>query len=382
MGKRVIILGGCGAMGSEATRDLARTSDFEQIVIADADLSRAQALAGELGGAGVCAIQVDANNEAALTQSLLGFDVVANCTTYHFGLIVTRAAINARVNYLDLGGLYNTPKQLLMDEEAQRAGVTICLGAGATPGVTNLMARAAADQLDQVDEVHIAFASFRSIAPSPGLLDTVLDEFSPSSRRFFWRDGEFIETPAFSGAKQVRFADPVGEIETFYVPHSETHTIHRFTGKGVRLVDVRGTWRPEIMRALRTFADLGLTGEATINLDGQNIPTRKLLRAHILEHAADFCGEGEWAFLLNVEVLGKHDGKSVRVEYVSRHPARDEWGTAATAMMTGIPASIAAQKLARGEVSRAGVLAPEACFEPASFFAELASRGIIVEQRT
>src|SRR6266403_627057 len=349
---KIIVLGGCGAMGSEATRDLSRTSDFEEIVIADADVARAQGLAVELGGGRVRGIQIDANNEAALTECLRGFDVVANCTTYHFGLIVTRAAINAGVNYLDLGGLYNTPKQLEMDEDARQAGVTICLGAGATPGVTNLMARAAADQLDQVDEVHIAFASFRSIAPSPGLLDTVLDEFSPDSKRFFWQAGEFIETPAFSGKKQVRFAAPIGEIETFYVPHSETHTIHRFLGKGIRLVDVRGTWRPEIMRALRTFADLGLTGEATVELAGHTIPTREFLRAHILEHAANFCGEGEWAFLLNVEVLGQQSGRASRIEYFSRHPARAEWGTAATAMMTGIPASIAAQKLARGEVSR------------------------------
>ena len=381
MGKRIIILGGCGAMGSEATRDLARTSDFEEIVIADFDLTRAKALAAELGGGRVRAIPVDANDEAALTESLRGFDVVANCTTYHFGVIATRAAINAGVNYLDLGGLYNTPKQLLMDDDARHAGVTICLGAGATPGVTNLMARAAADQLDQVHEVHISFASFRSIAPSPGLLDTVLDEFSPDSKRFYWQDGEFMETSAFSGAKQVRFADPVGEIETFYVPHSETHTIHRFIGKGVRRVDVRGAWRPEIMRALRTFADLGLTGAATIELDGQTILTRTFLRTHILKHAADFCGAGEWAFLLNVEVAGQQDGRATRIEYVTRHPARAEWGTAATAMMTGIPASIAAQKLARREVSRTGVLAPEACFDPKSFFAELASRGIIVEQR-
>src|SRR5882672_8059716 len=236
---KIIVLGGCGAIGSEATRDLAQTSDFEEIVIADANLDRAQNLANELGGGRVQAMLADASDETALTEKLRGFDVIANCTTYHFGLNVTRAAINAGVNYLDLGGLYNTPKQLLMDEEARHAGVTICLGSGATPGVTNLMARAAADQLDQVDEVHIAFASFRSIAPSPGLLDTVLDEFSPSSRRFFWQDGEFIETPAFSGAKQVRFADPVGEIETFFVPHSETHTVHRFIGKGVRRVDVR-----------------------------------------------------------------------------------------------------------------------------------------------
>src|SRR5712671_4201397 len=108
---KIIVLGGCGAMGSEATRDLVQTSDFEEIVIADANLQRARALAAELGGDRVRAIQAEANNEATLTEQLRGFDVVANCTTYHFGLIVTRAAIAAGVNYLDLGGLYNTPKQ-------------------------------------------------------------------------------------------------------------------------------------------------------------------------------------------------------------------------------------------------------------------------------
>ena len=368
-------------MGSEATRDLVQTSDFDEIVIADADLHRAKALAAELGGGRVRATQANASDEVALSEIMRGFDVVANCTTYHFGLIVTRAAINAGVNYLDLGGLFNTPKQLELDEEARKAGVTICLGCGATPGVTNLMARRGADQLDSVNEVHVAFASFRAIAPSPGLLDTVLDEFSPGSRRFFWQEGEFIEVPAFSGAKQVRFAEPVGEIETYYVPHSETHTMHRFIGKGVQLVDVRGTWRPEIMRALRVFADLGLTAEQDTHLSGQAIPSKQFLRAHLLEHAANFGGDGEWAFFLNVQVLGQRNGRLVKLEYINRHPPRAEWGTTATAKMTGIPASIAVQKLARGEVKRTGVMAPEACFDPQSFFAELAKRGIVIEEK-
>ncbi|HJZ67727.1 MAG TPA: saccharopine dehydrogenase NADP-binding domain-containing protein [Blastocatellia bacterium] len=375
---RIMVLGGCGAMGSEATRDLAQTSDFEEIVIADVDLGRAQALAAELGGGRLRAMQADADDEVALTKKLRGFDVIANCTTYHFGMNVIRAAIAAEVNYVDLGGLFNTPRQLQLDDLARDAGITACLGCGATPGVTNLMARYAADQLERVDEVHIAFASFRSIAPSPGLLDTVLDEFSPGSQRFFWQEGQFIEVPAFSGAKFVRFSDPVGEIEVYYVPHSETHTIHRFIGKGVRVVDVRGTWGLGIMRALRLFADLGLTGKLETQFNGQSIPTKQFLRAHILEHAADFGADDEWAFLLNVQVLGQGNGGLRELEYTTSHPPHAEWGTAATAKMTGIPASIAAQKLARKEVSRKGVLSPEACFEPRSFFAELAKRGIII----
>jgi saccharopine dehydrogenase-like NADP-dependent oxidoreductase len=365
-------------MGSEATRDLARTSDFEEIVIADADLRKARALADELDGGRVRAIQIDVRDEDSLANTLRGFDVVANATTYHFGLIVTRAAIKARVNYLDLGGLFNTPNQLQMDEAAREAGATICLGCGATPGVTNLMTRYAADKMDRVDEVHVAFASFRSIAPSPGLLDTVLDEFAAGSRRFYWEDGQFTEVPAFSGAKMIRFSDPVGEIETYFVPHSETHTIHRFIGKGIKRIDVRGTWRPEIMRALRAFADLELTSDKSVEIGSQSISTREVLRSHILQRHANFCGEGEWAFLLNVEVIGERQGKSVRIVCNTSHPPNSEWGTAATGRMTGIPASIGAQKLARGEAKATGVIAPEACFEPQSFFAELEKRGIHV----
>ena len=378
MSKRIIVLGGCGAMGSEVTRDLARSSDFEEIVIADSDLPKASALADELGGGRVRAQQIDVSDENALTDRLRAFDVVANATTYHFGLIATRAAIRARVNYLDLGGLFNTPMQLELDEEARKAGVTICLGCGATPGVTNLMTRHAADQMDHIDEVHIAFASFRSIAPSAGLLDTVLDEFSPGSRRFYWQEGMLIEVPAFSGSKRVKFSEPVGEIETYYVPHSETHTLSRSLGKGVRLIDVRGTWRANIMQALRLFADLKLTGDQSIQFDGQKIPSKAFLRQHILQTSADFGADGEWAFLLNVEVLGKSEGKPLQIISITSHPGNNEWGNTATARMTGIPASIGAQKLARGEAKRTGVMAPDGCFEPLAFFAELEKRGIRV----
>ena len=135
------------------------------------------------------------------------------------------------------------------------------------------------------------------------------------------------------------------------------------------------------MNALRTFADLGLTAEHEVEFKGKRIATKQIVRAHILQHAADFGGDGEWAFFLNVQVKGQSDGRDMQLEYTSRHPPRAEWGTSATARMTGIPASIAAQKLARGEVTRKGVMSPEACFEPRLFFAELAKRGILIEEQ-
>ena len=240
-------------MGSETTRDLATTSDFEEITIADLNIARAQDLADELnamtGHGHVRAVQLDASDEEALVAVMRGQDVIVNTMTYHFGLLATRAAIRTGVSYVDLGGLHNTPRQLALDEEARAEGVTIVLGCGATPGVTNILARRGANDLDSVDAIHICFASHRSIAPSPGLLDTIIDEFSPEASRFYFEDGQLVEVQPFDGARTIPFQTPIGEQEVYFVPHSETHTLQRFIGKGLRRVDVRGAWRPEIGRA-------------------------------------------------------------------------------------------------------------------------------------
>jgi saccharopine dehydrogenase-like NADP-dependent oxidoreductase len=132
------------------------------------------------------------------------------------------------------------------------------------------------------------------------------------------------------------------------------------------------------MKALRLFADLQLTGDQAIDFNGQRIPSKSFLREHVLQTAADFGADGEWAFLLNVEVVGRREGQPLKIVGNSNHPSNAEWGHSATARMTGIPASIGAQKLACREVARTGVMAPDGCFEPMAFFPELARRGIQV----
>lgn len=310
-------------------------------------------------------------------------DVVVNTMIYHFGLQATRAAIRAGVNYLDLGGLHNTPKQLALDPEARAAGVTVVLGCGATPGVTNILTRRGADDLDTVEAIHIAFASHRSIAPSPGLLDTILDEFSPEAARFYYEDGRLVEVQPFDGARLIAFQSPVSEQEVYFVPHSETHTLPRFIGKGLRRVDVRGAWRPETMQALRFFLHYRLITSDPVQVNGTKIRAKEFLRAHLLQATNNGHGQdaGDWAFLLYVEVKGTRAGREASRIYRTSHPGMSDWGQQATAKMTGIPVSIGAQLLSHGEGQGSGVIAPEAVFDPTRFIAELARRGIQVEER-
>lgn len=358
-------------MGNAATRDLAEYGDFERLTIGDLDLDKASELAQQLEAD---ALAVDVTDKAGLVKLFGDFDIVLNCTSYAFGLGITEAAIEAGKPLLDLGGLYNTPKQLAMTDQAKEAGVTVVLGMGATPGVSNLMARAGASRMDEVDSIHIHFATYRSIAPSPGLLQTVLDEFSPSTKRFYHQDGKLIEVAPFEGEKLVTFDAPIGRIPTWFVPHSETHTLPRFI-PGVKRVDVRGTWRPEIMHALRHYNEVGLLDNEEVN----GVVPKDMLRNLFLQ-CGDWPGPGEWCFYVNVEVKGRKGKSDVTATYNLSHPGRAEWGEEATGRVTGIPASIGAQMIAQGRALSPGVLGPEAAFEPWEFFAELAKRDIKIRE--
>lgn len=361
-------------MGREVVRDLAETSDFDRILIGDRDATVARTLVDRLGDHGkrVDVVELDVDDSMRVDALLGQVDVVANCTTYHHGLGLVASAIRCRRPYVDLGGLFNTPRQLEMSPLAEAAGVPIVLGCGATPGVTNLMVRAAASGFDAIDAVDIAFGSLRPLAASPGLLDTILEEFSPTTSRFYYEDGEFVPVPPFSGARLVEFIEPVGALETYFVPHSETHTIPRFIQPQPRHVAVRGSWHPETMRAMRLFLEYGLTSEEPISVDGTTVTPRDFLRTYLLKNPPPL--DGPVAFFLRVDVTGRRGGTTSSAAYRSSHPT--DWGPSGTARMTGIPASVALQALARQEVSRAGVMGPEAAFDPSRFFAALDQRGI------
>jgi saccharopine dehydrogenase-like NADP-dependent oxidoreductase len=216
----------------------------------------------------------------------------------------------------------------------------------------------------------------RPLAASPGLLDTILEEFSPTTSRFYYEDGQFVQVPPFSGARVLEFLPPVGALETYFVPHSETHTLPRFLTPQPHHVSVRGSWHPDIMQAMRIFLEYGLTGEEPFPVDGTALSPRAFLRAHLLHMPPAL--DSPVAFFLRVDVSGTKAGGRLTVSLQSSHPT--DWGSSGTARMTGIPTSIGLQALARGDVARVGVLGPEAAFDPGRFFDQLANRGIAVSR--
>jgi saccharopine dehydrogenase (NAD+, L-lysine-forming) len=249
-------------------------------------------------------------------------------------------------------------------EAVEAAGITAISGLGASPGLTNVLVAHAARWLDELDEANLSWASFRTIAPSPGLLDTILWELSADCpTRLYFQQGRWQRAGSMEGSRLVDFAPPIGPQRVYYVPHPEVQTLPR-SFPSLSVCAVRGTWRPELMEHVRVLGEYGLLDPDAIEATKARIWARK-------------GGERDgnpWRLFVNVEVLGTRAGEVWRRVYDASHP---DWGDEGTGKMTGICAAVGAQLLARHGRLRAGFVEPEAYFDPDEFLAELALRETI-----
>jgi lysine 6-dehydrogenase len=374
---RVLSLGGAGAVCQHATRDLATFSDFDQIVIGDYNLTAAENLAAEIDDPRVTALQVDAEDYQGLVKTFQEYDVILNGLPWKYDLAVTRACVEAGVSGLDVS---TEEDQWSYDATAREKGIIFIPGMGATPGITNAMARRGADQLDEVDEIQINFAAFRCPAPSPGLLITFLWEFHPKTEsRLYYRDGEFHWVGPFAGLKTVNFPGPIGEQEVYYIPHPETRTMPK--SLGAKAVSVHGCFPPHAMRLARAMLESGLYSEEKIVINDVETTAFDTI-FDVLLQVPESKENALWAYGLVVEIYGKRDGRNYKYTYWNRHPSQEEWGgQAAYYKNIAIPLSIGVQMIARGDVQLTGVLPPETAIDPEIFIRELARRRIEIHER-
>ena len=375
---KILSLGGVGAVCEHTTRDLAEYSDFDEIVIGDYNVAAAEKLAAELNNPKVKTLKVDANDYEGLVKLFKGFDVILNGLPFKYDMAVTRACVEAGVSGLDVS---TEEDQWSLDAAARDKDIIFIPGVGATPGITNVMARLAADYLEEVDDIQINFAAFRCIAPAPGLLHTFLWEFHPhiEEDRLYYKDGEFHSVGPFEGVRMVNFPGPIGDQEVCYIPHPETKTFPK--SLGAKAVSVHGCFPPHTRTLPKAMLENGLYSEEPKTIKGIQTTPLEMMHELLLQ-----LPEGKqnplWAYGLVVESFGKRDGREIKVTHWNRHPPQEEWGgKAAYYKNIGIPLSIGAQMIARGEVSGTGVLPPETTLDPKIFITELAKRRIEIHEK-
>ena len=382
-GMDAVVLGGGGLTGRCTVRDLARTGTFERVRVADLDLALAQAAARATGSDRVSAERVDVRDPTALRRVLEGAAVCVNAVQYTFNLDVMDACLAAGVPYLDFGGLFHmTRRQLERDGPFREKGLLAIPGLGQVPGVSNVLAMAACEDLDSVESIVIRDGWRDLTVNGPEILftwspSTFLDEMQMSA--VVWEGGEYREHPPMSGAETFSFAPPVGPTTVYRTLHSEAATLpESLRHKGLRHCE----WKeggPGI-DLLRTMALLGLGGGDPVEVRGHPVVPREFLLALLKRERLLGVPEGvaidDWE-VCDIEVRGRREGREVERHATARFPPRTDWGLSATEYAVGVCGAIGAEMIARGEVTAVGVVPPERCVPPAPFRAHLAERGIV-----
>jgi lysine 6-dehydrogenase len=379
---KIVVLG-AGLMGRAVVYDLARTAEVREIVVADFDHQRATEVASEFGHGKARAKFADVRKTRALAQILRGCVVVVNCTQYNWNLEVMRAALAARVNYVDLGGLYHmTRKQFSLDRDFQRIGRLAIPGMGGAPGITNVMARALSDRLDRVEAIRVYNAGadeqkYDSPIAYTFSIATILDELTMPPIHF--RSGRYVEKAILSDPEPGTFPKPIGRIVLRHSIHSELGTLaESFRGRGVREVFFKINYAPELVNLVRSLAAAGLTSREPVGVNGFKVAPRDVLLAALRKNAPAKPARDVEA--LRVVVSGRRRGQRTAsaMEMWASYTTRPRFS--AVARDTGFPAAIAAVMLGHGQIQGVGVQAPENVVPPNPFFAELEKRGFRFRQ--
>jgi lysine 6-dehydrogenase len=374
---KIFVLG-AGMMGRAVVYDLGGAREVKQIVVADFDRARAHDVAQKFGRGKARAVVADVRETAHLTRLLRGCEVVVNCTQFNWNLEVMRAALAARVDYMDLGGLYHmTRKQFALDRDFRRIGRIAIAGMGGAPGITNVMARALADPLERVESIRVYNAGadqqrYDSPIAYTFSIATILDELTTPPIAF--EKGRYVEKPMLSDPEPGKFPAPIGDIVLRHSIHSEVGTLATsFRQKGVREVFFKINYDPQLVNLVRDLSHTGFTSREPIAVNGFRVAPRAVLLALMQKHATKKVPLDVEA--LRVVVSGRQKGRRTAeaMEMWADHSVRPQ--LSAVARDTGFPAAIAAVMRCRGEISGTGVQAPENVVPPGPFFTELKQRG-------
>jgi len=384
----ITLLGGAGFMGAGIVRDLVSDRaiiDITTIRLCDASRPRMESLAAELADPRIVLVDLDVTDPAQLNAAIAGADICINCvpTLLGFQMAIFEAAFVAKVPYMDLGGLGTfTVKQIAEHERFKAAGVTAVLGAGSDPGMSNVICRAVADELDEIDRINLYWAAEligdeNPILVPPYSVSTVLAEYAHPSTQFL--DGAHVTCAPMTGVEIVDLPEPWGRCEFMYSPHSEQLTVPLAEGikeKGIR----EFTWKLHLPhREHEAWVGLVKAGfgefDDPFEVNGIKVKPLDVLSKVIqrnIERHGDRIPEQQSHEIHFAIGHGRKDGKQVvaRCDVVV---TPDAMYAPYVDACTSMNASIAAQLILKYP-KKPGVYAPESYFDAETYFPELNKR--------
>jgi lysine 6-dehydrogenase len=373
---KILVLG-AGRMGLGAVYDLAHNSpDVEVVTVADFDLKKAEEVAAKVNSPKVKAQQIDVSDNSKIVELMKDHDSAISCVNYWYNVELSKAAIATKTNFCDLGGNnYIVDEQLALNEEAQKAGISIIADCGLAPGMVSVLAMHGAKKFDEIEEIHIRVGG---LPQNPKTLlqyqlvfsvEGLINEYIEVARVV--RDGHITEVESMTELESLSFEE-FPPLEAFQTSGGTSTLPDTFLGK-IKQLDYKTIRYAGHCEKFKTMIDLGLCSSEEILVDYAKVTPRKvfgeLLTKHLPADKPDYV-------LIRLEFVGKINGEAKKMRYDIVDKQDEATGLSAMMRTTAFPASIIAQMMASGEVSQRGAIPQEKAIDSDKFVAELERRNI------
>jgi saccharopine dehydrogenase (NAD+, L-lysine-forming) len=377
-----ILIVGAGGVGSAAARIAARRDFFEHVVIADYDLSRPEALVAELADARFSAARIDASDAESVAALIHehGVTHVLNAVDPRFVMPIFDGCAAADATYLDMAMSLSRPhperpfelpgvklgdEQFAQDEAWRRAGRLALVGIGVEPGLSDVFARYAEDELfSEIDELgvrdgaNLVVAGY-DFAPSFSIWTTIEECLNPPV--IFERDRGWFTTAPFSEPEIFDFPEGIGPVECVNVEHEEVLLMPRWTGAD--RVTFKYGLGDEFIEVLKVLHKLGLDRTDKVSVKGVQVSPRDVVAA-CLPDPATLGDRMSGKTCAGVWVRGRGKDGAPRSTYLyhvaDNEHTMAEYNSQAVVWQTAINPVIALELLAGGTWQGSGVLGPEA----------------------
>src|SRR6202165_4166086 len=378
---RMLFLG-AGLQGSACAYDLLQNPEVKEVRLADLHTEHLAPFLAPYSGKRLIFTPLDVRDKDAVLALMRQSDAAMSAIPYYFNYDLAALAVQAGVHFADLGG--NTEivfKQKTLDPQAKKKNITIIPDCGLAPGMVNILAEHAIDQMDTVESVRI-FVGGLPQDPEPPLnyqivysLEGVLDYYTTLS--WVLRGGKRTQVTALSEIETVRFDGSVGELEGFHTAGGLSTMAFRYEGKipTMEYKTLRYKGHAQLMESIR---DLGLLDLDPVEVKGEKIIPRDVFIATVGPKLTKPTAKDLVA--LRVTVEGTKGGKPKGVGWQLTHRFDEKHGISAMMRTTGYSLSITGQMQVRGEVKPAGVHTPDECMPAGRYIEELGKRGVMIKE--
>jgi len=397
---KILVLGGYGAQGQVICRELVKHPKVSEVICAGRRLEQAKRFVSKYRSQKLYPASVDLNNINEVRRAVKDVDLAINSASYIYNLRLMRACAENGVNYQDLASAWSIEtmnqtmekaieKEIELDQKFKDVGAVALISTGEDPGISDLIAGYAADNLDHLYEIRMKDCSIlRSKEP--------LSTWAPE---LLWRDmttpaivyekGKYKRVPPFSEEEIYCFPEPIGPQPCYQHLHEEPVIMPLYL-KDLKYVEFK-MCGPDMPFA-KALYDYGLANKDAIDVKGVKVAPldvflavspKPLTQEETKKKIADGTLTDEICCLA-LDFKGEKKGKEVKWTAYTIQTLKEANqrmpGATSTSYYVGIGGEVFSELLAEKRIKTKGVAPPEALTarEKIGVIQRLAEKGITI----